>query len=92
MAKREYCRMNPTDALANRPLPYLKRFGLDKGQPWGVGSGACLLGFNTGLPRVQQKRNPSDWAQACKPTERATSTQPWSSVDLAAAALLARLS
>ena len=58
--KRDIWADNPADALAST-ASYLAKFGWRKGQPWGV---EVILpkGFNFGLAKRNNLKNPSDWA------------------------------
>lgn len=51
---------DPADALASTAA-YLKRFGWQKGQPWGV-EVALPRGFDYRLTGERIKKNPSEWA------------------------------
>ncbi|WP_299166190.1 lytic murein transglycosylase [uncultured Tateyamaria sp.] len=51
---------DPTDALASTAA-YLKRFGWQKGQPWGV-EVKLPQGFNYGLASRKITKSPAEWA------------------------------
>lgn len=58
--KRDIWSDDPTDALASTAA-YLKRFGWQKGQPWGV-EVALPRGFDYRQTGERIKKNPSEWA------------------------------
>ncbi|PIE14290.1 MAG: murein transglycosylase [Rhodobacterales bacterium] len=58
--KRDIWSDDPTDALASTAW-YLAKHGWRKGQPWGV-EVVLPKGFNYGLAKRNNMRNPSEWA------------------------------